>query len=48
MDNNLLEEFSIDDNKQDSMIIFDETDKPFLLFYLIIFVLGIILTLIAI
>jgi len=48
MDNNILEEFSIDDNKRDRMIIFDETDKPFLLFYLIIFILGIILTLIAI
>ncbi|HNR65695.1 MAG TPA: hypothetical protein PKJ95_05330 [Atribacterota bacterium] len=48
MDNNLLDEFNIDNNKQDRMIIFDGTDKPFLLFYLIIFILGIILTLIAI
>ena len=48
MSNNLLEEISVDDNDQDTMVIFDQTDKPFLLFYLIIFILGIILALIAI
>lgn len=48
MSNNLLEEIFVDDNDQDIMIIFDQTDKPFLFFYLIIFILGIILTLIAI
>ena len=33
MDDNLLDEFS-SDNKQDGMIIFDQTDKPFYFFIL--------------
>jgi len=35
-------------NEKEHLILFDQTDKPFLLFYLIIFILGIILTLMAI
>ncbi len=35
-------------NEKENLILFDQTDKPFLLFYLIIFILGIILTLMAI
>lgn len=47
MEDNLLNEIVIEDSK-DKMVLFDQTDRPFLLFYLIIFILSIILTLIAI
>jgi len=43
----LEDEKTISDETED-LILFDQTDKPFLLFYLIIFILGIILTLMAI
>ena len=46
MEDNLLHEIIIEDS-QDKMVLLDQTDKPFLLFYLIIFILSIILTLIA-
>ena len=46
MEDDLLHE-SIIEYSQDKMVLFDQTDKPFLLFYLIIFILSIILTLIA-
>lgn len=36
------------ENQKKYNILFDQTDKPFLLVYLIIFILGIILTISAI
>lgn len=45
--NILSDEESFSNEKRDS-ILFDQTDKPFLLLYLIIFILGIILTILAI
>jgi|LDZT01.1.fsa_nt_gi hypothetical protein len=43
-----LEDEKIISDETEQLILFDQTDKPFLLFYLIIFILGIILTFIAI
>ncbi|MBN2396373.1 MAG: hypothetical protein JXC36_07930 [Candidatus Atribacteria bacterium] len=34
--------------EKEDLTLFDQTDKPFLLLYLIIFILGIILTFLAI
>jgi len=44
----LLEELAIPLTKDEDMALFDQTDKPFLMAYLIIFVLGIFMTLAAI
>ncbi len=44
----LLEELTIHSIKDEDLVLFDQTDKPFLTTYLIIFVLGIIMTLAAI
>lgn len=35
-------------NQKNKNVLFDQTDKPFLLVYLIIFILGIVLTISAI
>ena len=45
---NFLENERTISNETKQLILFDQTDKPFLLFYLIIFILGIILTFMAI
>jgi hypothetical protein len=44
----LLEELTISPIKDEDLILFDQTDKPFLVAYLIIFILGIFMTLAAI
>lgn len=41
----LLEELTIPSVKDEYLILFDKTDKPFLIAYLIIFILGIFMTL---
>ncbi len=43
----LIDENFVYDEKK-PLTLFDQTDKPFLLIYLIIFILGIVLTLLAI
>ncbi len=43
----LIDEDLVNDEKK-PLTLFDQTDRPFLLIYLIIFILGIILTLLAI
>jgi len=43
----LLEELTIPPIKDEDLILFDQTDKPFLIAYLIIFILGIFMTLAA-
>jgi hypothetical protein len=43
-----LEDEKTISDETEQLILFDQTDKPFLLFYLIIFILGIILTFMAI
>lgn len=47
MKNDLLNEIVVEDS-ENKIVLFDQTDKPFLLFYLIIFILSIILTLLGI
>lgn len=47
MKNDLLNEIVVEDS-ENTMVLFDQTDKPFLLFYLVIFILSIILTLLGI
>ena len=44
----LLEELTIPSVKDEDLILFDQTDKPFLIAYLFIFILGIFMTLAAI
>jgi len=43
-----LEDLKSITNENDEFILFDQIDKPFLLVYLIIFVLGIFLTIVSI
>ena len=45
---NLFKELSITKPKTVELLLFDQTDKPFLILYLFIFILGIILTLLSI
>ena len=45
---NILEELSIPELKTKELLLFDQTDKPFLILYLFIFVFGIILTVVSI
>ncbi|MDD4363351.1 MAG: hypothetical protein PHD33_03960 [Atribacterota bacterium] len=42
------EELSIPELNAEEIILFDKTDKPFLILYLFIFIMGIILTIISI
>lgn len=44
----LLEELAVPLTKDENMALFDQTDKPFLIAYLIIFILGIFMTLVAV
>jgi len=43
-----FEELSIPELKTKDLLLFDQTDKPFLVLYLFIFVFGIILTVVSI
>jgi len=43
-----FEELSIPEPKTRELLLFDQTDKPFLILYLFIFILGIILTVLSI
>ena len=43
-----LEELVIPLIEKEDLILFDQTDKPFLIAYLIIFILGIFMTLAAV
>lgn len=43
-----FEELSIPELKTEGLLLFDQTDKPFLILYLFIFILGIILTVLSI
>ena len=47
-DENFLEVLSIPELKTKELLLFDQTDKPFLILYLFIFIFGIILTVISI
>lgn len=46
--NNSLGELNEAELKKEDMLLFDQTDKPFLTLYLFIFILGILLTLVSI
>lgn len=46
--NSLLTELSIAELSQEDMFLIDQTDKPFLIVYLFIFIVGIILTVLSI
>ena len=46
--NNAFEELSIPELKTRDLLLFDQTDKPFLILYLFIFIFGIILTVVSI
>lgn len=43
-----LEEISVTELNEEDMQLFDETDKPFLILYLFIFIFGIYLTIVSI
>jgi len=43
-----FEELSIPELKTRDLLLFDQTDKPFLILYLFIFIFGIILTVVSI
>jgi len=43
-----FEELSIPELRTKDLLLFDQTDKPFLILYLFIFVFGIILTVVSI
>jgi len=43
----LLKELTIPPIKDEDLILFDQTDKPFLIAYLVIFILGIFMILAA-
>jgi len=44
----VFEELSIPELKTEDLLLLDQTDKPFLILYLFIFVFGIILTVVSI
>jgi len=43
-----FEKLSIPELKTEDLLLFDQTDKPFLILYLFIFIFGIILTVVSI
>jgi len=45
---NLLNELSTSELSREDMFLIDQTDKPFLIVYLFIFIVGIILTVLGI
>jgi len=47
-EDNLFEELSIPELKTEDLLLLDQTDKPFLILYLFIFIFGIILTVVSI
>jgi len=47
-EDSFLKELSIPEPKTRDLLLFDQTDKPFLILYLFIFIFGIILTVISI
>ena len=47
-ENILYKELSIPETKEEDLSLFDQTDKPFLILYLFIFIFGIVLTVISI
>jgi len=44
----LFKELSIPELKTEDLLLLDQTDKPFLILYLFIFIFGIILTVVSI
>ena len=47
-EDSVFEELSIPELKTEDLLLLDQTDKPFLILYLFIFVFGIILTVVSI